>query len=78
MNYLTCFVSVEFVDDPNVVGYTYWYICNIEGVKVGDKVIAPLGHHNKLQEGLVREVRICDDSQAPFPIHLIKNIRKIL
>ena len=52
-----CFTAVEFPDDPNVVGIKYWYACTYEDVKVGDGVIAPLGRHNNLQKGIVREVR---------------------
>ena len=48
------FVSVEFPDDINVVGYTYWYLCEFEGVDIGTLVIAPLGSHNRLQTGVVR------------------------
>jgi hypothetical protein len=78
MDDLMCFVGVEFPDDPNVVGYKYWYLCNIDGVKVGDKVIAPLGRHNHTQEGIIREVRITEDYNAPFPLYLIKSIRKVI
>ena len=73
-----CFAAVEFVDDPNVVGYYYWYLCEIPDVKVNDKVIAPLGRHNKLQEGIVRKVIFEDEFNAPFPLHSIKYIRKIV
>lgn len=73
-----CFVAVEFVDDPNVVGYFYWYLCEIAGVMAGDKVIAPLGRHNNLQEGIVRKVIFEDEFNAPFPLHSIKYIRKVI
>ncbi len=43
LNEKMCFVTVEFVDDENVKGYYFWYVCEIIGVEVGDKVIAPLG-----------------------------------
>lgn len=73
-----CFAAVEFVDDPNVVGYYYWYLCAIAEVAVGDKVIAPLGRHNNLQEGLVRKIIFEDEFNAPYPMHSIKNIRKVI
>ena len=73
-----CFTAVEFVDDPNVVGYGYWYVCEIPGVKVDDKVIAPLGRHNNLQEGIVRRVIFEYDYNAPYPMHSIKYIRKVI
>lgn len=73
-----CFTAVEFVDDPNVVGYCYWYLCEIDGVEVGDKVIAPLGRHNNLQEGVVRKVIFEEEENAPYPMHSIKYIKKVV
>ncbi len=78
MNNLTCFVAVEFVDDPNVVGYTYWYLCPFADAEIGDRVCAPLGRHNREQVGVVRKVRFAHDSNAPFPIELIKRVRKVI
>ena len=72
-----CFVSVEFVYDPNVVGLTYWYLCDFKGAKVGDWVVAPLGRHNNLQEGVIRKVRFCTEYDAPFPVHSIKYIKEL-
>lgn len=78
MNDIMCFVWVEFPDDPNVAGMKYWYVCDIDGAEVGDRVIAPLGRHNRTQEGVIREVRITEDYNAPFPLYLIKSIRKLI
>ncbi len=72
-----CFVSVEFEDDPNVRGYTYWYLCAFKGVTVGDKVRAPLGRHNREQEGTVRQIVFADEYNAPYPLHYIKNITSL-
>lgn len=73
-----CFVSVEFVDDPNVVGAKYWYESDDSSVRVGDIVSAPLGRHNNLQNGVVREVRFCTEYDMPYPIELVKNIKYIV
>lgn len=78
MEEMICFVAVEFVDDPNVVGIKYWYICNFPEVKVGSVVEAPLGRHNNVQQGVVREVRYGDEYSAPFPVYLIKYVRKLI
>ncbi|MCD8308672.1 MAG: hypothetical protein LUD19_02365, partial [Clostridia bacterium] len=75
---LMCFTAVEYPDDPNVVGNRYWYACRFETAEVGDKVIAPLGRHNNLQTGIIREVRWADDFDAPYPLHLIKNVRELI
>ena len=71
------FVSVEFPDDPNVVGYTYWYLCEIQGVDVGSRVSAPLGSHNRLQKGVVRRVLFAEAPYAPYPMSKIKRVEKI-
>ena len=73
-----CFTTVEFVDDPNVAGYGYWYVCEIAGVEVGDRVIAPLGRHNNLQEGVVRKVIFEYEYNAPYPMYGIKYIKKVI
>ena len=75
---IMCFVAVEFVDDPNVVGLNYWYLCHIDGVEEGDSVIAPLGRHNNLQQGIVRRVLVTKGYNAPFPLDLIKSIKKVV
>lgn len=77
MEDLKCFVSVEFVDDPNVVGLTYWYLCDFIGAEAGDKVVAPLGRHNNLQEGVVRKKIFADEAHSPYPFDRIKRIREL-
>lgn len=78
MNSLMRFVAVEFPDDPNVAGIKYWYVCDFEEAEVGDKVVAPLGRHNHTQEGVIREVRITEEYNAPFPLYLIKAVKKLI
>ncbi len=69
------FVAVEFVDDPNVVGRTYWYLCDFPEVSTGDIVTAPLGRHNNLQQGVVRKTTRATEFDSPFPFYLIKRIK---
>ncbi len=73
-----CFVRVNFPNDPNVEDMLYWYLCPFDGPSAGDHVIAPLGHHNRTQEGVIHEVRITEEYNAPFPIYLIKSIVKLI
>ena len=72
------FVSVEFTDDPNVVGRTYWYLCEIDGVEVGSVVVAPIGSHNKLQMAVVRRVMFTTEPYAPYSLSAIKKIDGIV
>lgn len=78
MNNLHCFVGVDFVDDANVSGYKFWYICPFENVDEGDEVIAPLGRHNNLQAGIVKQVLFAADSEAPYPVQFIKTIKRLI
>ena len=78
MNDLIYFAAVEFTDDPNVAGHRYWYACPYEDVEPGDEVLAPLGRHNRLQKGTVRETRFSRDYEAPFPIYIIKYIKDVV
>lgn len=73
-----CYVAVEYIGDNNVRGSTYWYICDYENAQAGDKVVAPLGKHNGLQEGIIREVRIDTEYNAPYPFYGLKYIRKLI
>lgn len=77
-NNLIKFAAIDFVDDNNVKGYLYWYICEFDDVVEGDRVIAPLGRHNKLQEAVVRKIRYEEEYNAPYPVHSIKYIKKVL
>lgn len=76
MEDLICFTAVEFVDDPNVVGYHFWYLCGLDGAAEGDEVVCPLGRHNREQTGIIRKVLYETEERAPFPLHLIKRVRR--
>ena len=41
-------------------------------------MIAPLGRHNRLQKGVVREVRFAEPYNAPFPMYLIKYVKEVV
>lgn len=72
------FVSVEFTEDPNVCGRTYWYLCEFNSVDIGTMLMAPIGSHNKLQPCVVRRVMFAEDAYAPFPVSAIKRIAGII
>ena len=78
MDKLRCFVAVEYPDDPNVAGNIYWYLCEDEGVAVGDGVVAPLGRHNRLQQGVVRRREMRLGRDAPYPLAGIKIINRVI
>jgi len=37
-----------------------------------------LGRHDNLQQGIVRRVIFADESNAPYPVHSIKYIKKVI
>ena len=78
MKNLMYFAAIEFADDPNVAGRKYWYACPFEDAEPGDEVLAPLGRHNNLQRGIIREVRFAKDYEAPYPVYIIKYIKEII
>ncbi len=78
MKDLSCFVAIEFTNDPNVAGWTYWYYCPFKDAVVGDKVVAPLGRHNREQTGVIRKIKFTHDGAAPFPIQNIKSVRRVI
>ena len=72
-----CFVAVNFINDPIVAGYPFWYYCEFREAEVGDRVIAPLGRHDRPQEGVILEVRFATEDRAPFPFDRIKRIQEL-
>lgn len=72
-----CFVKVDFIDDPNVAGYGFWYWSKFKDAKTEDWVVAPLGRHNNLQEGVIVDVRFDTEENAPYPFDRIKRIKKL-
>lgn len=78
MKELMLFTAVEFVDDPNVIGNYYWYLCEFNNACVGDYVIAPLGSHNREQQGIIRRTMRADEYNSPFPFAYIKKIRRLI
>ncbi len=67
------FVALEFVDDPNIAGRLYWYLCDIPAA-LGGRFLAPVGRHDRLQVGTVRRIMQADDDYAPYPISTIKKV----
>lgn len=78
MNDMMFFAAVEFADDPNVAGRSYWYLCPYEDAECGDEVLAPLGRHSRLQLGTIKKLCRARDFEAPYPVYLIKSIKYIV
>lgn len=70
------FAAVEFPDDINVAGRLFWYLCPDGEIKEGDCVAAPLGRHNRISKGVVRKLLLAYEYDAPYPLYLIKSVKK--
>lgn len=71
------FVCVNFVYDPKLPYFPFWYLCNFADAKVGDWIVAPLGNHNRLQNGIIIETRYATAENAPYPMDRIKRIQEL-
>lgn len=77
MDELFYFVAVNFVYDPKLPHFKFWYLCSFEEAKVGDWIVAPLGHHDRLQDGIIVETRYATAEDAPYPMYGIKRIKTL-
>lgn len=71
MNYR--FAALRFVEDENVCDRVYWYLTDFV-VQAGQRVLAPLGAHDRLQAATVERTLDCGEENAPYDIRLVKKI----
>ena len=69
--YLYCYV--RFSDG----GKSYCYIYDDKNIKVGMRVLAPVGEHDEMHEGVVVKTAKFSYDNAPFPVALTKHIISI-
>lgn len=67
------FVLLKFENDPNLADKAYWYTCDMQ-VEVGEKVLAPVGIHDRLQAAVVEEIRESEPTTAPYDIRTVKSV----
>lgn len=67
------FAALRFVNDENLSDKVYWYLCDLS-VKEGDRVLAPVGIHDRLQEGIVEKLLNVGRENAPYDLRLIKRV----
>ena len=59
----------------DIMGAPYWYIAPFP-VEVGEKVLAPFGKEERLQEATVLKVETCTPQTAPVPVSRAKFLEK--
>ncbi len=67
------FVLLRFENDPNLSDKTYWYVSEMQ-LKEGDKVLAPVGIHDRLQAATVVKTQECEPQNAPYDVHTVKTV----
>lgn len=65
------FAALRFFRDPNLCGRLYWYLAPFP-VSAGERVLAPVGVHDRLQCAVVELT--APPSQPPYPPALCKRI----
>lgn len=70
------YCALRFFRDDNLSDRLYWYLCD-DPLKEGDKVLAPVGIHDRLQEGIVERLSEAEDERAPYDLKLIKRVEAV-
>lgn len=72
---MKAFAALRFTEDINLCGRVYWYVAPFP-VKAGDRVLAPVGPHDRLQ--CARVEFLAPEGEEPYPAALSKEIASML
>ncbi len=67
------FAALRFTEDKNLKDRVYWYLCELPLV-LGERVLAPVGPHDRLQAARVERLLSADEKDAPYDMRLIKRV----
>ncbi len=67
------FAALRFTEDKNVSERIYWYLSEFP-LKAGDRVLAPIGAHDRLQAAVVEKTFSAERENAPYDLRLIKSV----
>ncbi|MDE6058742.1 MAG: hypothetical protein K2G44_01730 [Clostridia bacterium] len=67
------FAALRFIEDANIADNVYWYLCEFP-IKAGERVLAPVGAHNRLQCARVERTLTAEENGAPYDVRLIKKV----
>lgn len=65
------FVALRFTEDANLRERVYWYLADRE-YREGERVLAPVGIHDRLQCGRVVRFLSADEAGAPYDVSFCK------
>ena len=67
------FAALRFTEDENIRDRVYWYRCAFRN-KGGERVLAPVGSHDRLQCARVERVLFAEEGDAPYDPALLKDV----
>ena len=67
------FAALRFTEDPNLKDRVYWYLNDLPLV-LGERVLAPVGPHDRLQAARVEKLLSAEEEDAPYDLRLIKRV----
>ncbi len=67
------FAALRFTEDKNISERIYWYLSEFP-LKTGDRVLAPIGTHDRLQAAVVEKTLSAERENAPYDLRLIKSV----
>ena len=71
------FAKVEIIEVGIHKGAKLWYISDINGIEVGDRVLVPIGAQNTLIEAKIERIdRFVNAQVVPVPMNRAKKIYK--
>lgn len=70
---MVTFAALRFAEDGNLADRTYWYRSDLP-LSVGERVLAPVGVHDRLQRAVVEHVLDAEEGNAPYDMRFIKRV----
>lgn len=67
------FAALRFTEDKNLADKVYWYVTELP-LSEGERVLAPVGPHDRLQAARVEKTVSAEEGDAPYDLRLIKAV----
>lgn len=67
------FAALRFTEDKNLAERVYWYLSELP-LALGERVLAPVGPHDRLQAARVEKLLSAEEKDAPYDMRLIKRV----
>ncbi len=67
------FALLRFAEDPNISDRGYWYLTDLP-LQAGERVLAPVGVHDRLQCAVVERTLSAAEEDAPYDLRTVKRV----